>query len=220
MLRTGVYAIRHIASRKVYVGSASSRSIYRRWAQHRLDLRCGVHHSRYLQRAWDKYGAGAFEWLVLERCSPDRCLAREQVWMDFYRSFDPASGYNVSPTAASCSGVKHTAETRAKVSAAGRGRQQSPEQIERSANKRRGLKRSDETKARISEAARRRWAAADKAAWSEKMRSRALSDEARAVLSANGRARAGKPRSEETKARISASLRSSEAFKHYVARRG
>ena len=52
---TGVYAIVHLGSGKKDVGSAA-KCFARRWRKHLQDLKNGTHHSRLLQRAFDKYG--------------------------------------------------------------------------------------------------------------------------------------------------------------------
>ena len=62
---SAIYGIRHIASGRIYVGSAVRTNA--RWRHHRSQLQRGTHHSRYLQAAWNKYGAEAFEFVVLEK---------------------------------------------------------------------------------------------------------------------------------------------------------
>jgi hypothetical protein len=59
----GIYAVRHVASGKLYIGSAVD--ILKRWGEHRYHLDRGTHHSRYLQRAWRKHGPDAFVWEIL-----------------------------------------------------------------------------------------------------------------------------------------------------------
>ena len=59
----GIYAIRNLVTQKKYVGSAVC--VSKRVDQHIRSLRRGRHHSIKLQRAWDKYGAAAFEFVVL-----------------------------------------------------------------------------------------------------------------------------------------------------------
>ena len=44
---SAIYGIRHIASGRIYVGSAVRTNA--RWRQHRSQLQRGTHHSRYLQ---------------------------------------------------------------------------------------------------------------------------------------------------------------------------
>jgi group I intron endonuclease len=113
----GIYAIRHVESGKLYIGSAVS--IKRRWKLHRSHLDAGRHHSYTLQRAWSEYGSEAFVFEVLE-VVPDKndLTLIEQRYFDQFRPFDSELGYNVSPTAGSPLGTKHGPEFRAKVSAA------------------------------------------------------------------------------------------------------
>ncbi|HEY2538216.1 MAG TPA: GIY-YIG nuclease family protein [Stellaceae bacterium] len=59
----GIYAVTHRASGTVYIGQAVN--IRRRWEVHRSMLTSGKHRNRYLQRAWTKYGAEAFDFAVL-----------------------------------------------------------------------------------------------------------------------------------------------------------
>jgi len=111
--KTGVYAIRHKISLKVYVGSAAV-SIKKRWYIHKCLLRRDLHHNKHLQRAWLKYGEEAFEFIVLETCQKKMCVPREQVWMDKLRAAEQDTGYNKCPTAGSCLGVKLSEEHIAK----------------------------------------------------------------------------------------------------------
>jgi group I intron endonuclease len=64
LARQGIYCIRCMANGRVYVGSALRIDL--RWNLHRSDLRRGQHRSIRFQRAWNKYGADAFEWSTLE----------------------------------------------------------------------------------------------------------------------------------------------------------
>lgn len=59
---SGVYQILCLPTGKVYVGSAVD--LYGRWRDHRRYLRQGIHHNKYLQAAWDKYGEESFEFWV------------------------------------------------------------------------------------------------------------------------------------------------------------
>ena len=113
---TGVYQIRNTVNGRVYVGSAA-KSFKRRWAGHRRSLKLGTHCNRHLQAAWVKYSAECFVFEVLEECPPEMCIAREQWHMDDLRAYDVRYGYNLSPTAGSQLGYKHTPEGRANMSA-------------------------------------------------------------------------------------------------------
>ena len=79
---TGIYCIRNTVSgdeHDCYVGQSAN--IERRWRAHCDTLRRGVN-SKYLQRAWNKYGAGAFEWTILALCEPDELTRLEQYFTD------------------------------------------------------------------------------------------------------------------------------------------
>ena len=62
--KIGIYAIVNKMNQKAYIGS--SINIQLRWSQHQNALIKNKHHSRYLQRAWNKYGAESFQLIVLE----------------------------------------------------------------------------------------------------------------------------------------------------------
>lgn len=192
-IRTGVYCIRNKANGKVYVGSAAL-SLKMRLYEHRRCLVAGKSHNKYLQKSWDKYGADAFEFLILERCPVSECVGREQYWMDQYRATERDFGYNLSPVAGSQLGFRHTEETKAKVSAANKARSQ--ESRERHAALLRGRKDSEETKAKKS--------ASLKAAYANGKRKVGHSEEARAKI---GAAHRGKVLSSETRAKIGAARR-------------
>lgn len=101
----GIYRIVHLTTGREYVGS--SKDIHHRAWVHRRELLSGKHHSPYLLRTFRKYGYNALAIEILEVViDPARLLEREQAHIDARK---PA--FNVAPMAASCAGVKHTAET-------------------------------------------------------------------------------------------------------------
>lgn len=118
LLKTsGVYAIVNRDTGKLYIGSSCR--IRKRIGVHFTDLRKNRHHSQHLQRAFNQ-SPDSFYSEVLEQCEPDkeRLIEREQFWITFFRSYSPTGGYNVSPRAGSCLGVKHSNATRLKISMA------------------------------------------------------------------------------------------------------
>lgn len=137
----GVYSILHAASGKSYVGSAVH--LAKRHAQHQRMLRAGKHHNVKLQRAWDKYGEGAFVFKVLERV-PERAdlLKREQAWIDGLDAV--AKGFNLTPTAGSILGLKFTDESRQRMSLAATGKPKSPEHVANVAASLKGRKMTPE----------------------------------------------------------------------------
>jgi len=60
-----IYWIRNKTNDKFYVGSTTQR--YVRWKTHRNKLRAGKHHCHHLQAAWNKYGEESFEFSIVER---------------------------------------------------------------------------------------------------------------------------------------------------------
>ena len=152
---TGVYLIRHKESGKVYVGGAY-KTFKKRLDGHRKDLRLGRHANQHLQSAWSKYGSGAFEFVILERCSVKVCDVRETFWIRFYKAADRRFGYNKSPSGGSMLGFKHSEDSKSKMRAAKIGRKLSQEAIDKRTAKVTGAKRSDATKRRMSEAAKKR----------------------------------------------------------------
>lgn len=59
-----IYWIKNTLNGKFYVGSTVQR--YVRWKTHRTKLRAGTHHCAHLQAAWNKYGEASFEFKVIE----------------------------------------------------------------------------------------------------------------------------------------------------------
>jgi len=116
-IETGVYLIHCTLSGKNYVGSAAI-SLKARIDNHVSCLRGGYHGNSHLQRAWNRYGEASFEFYVLEICQPSECIEKEQRWIDHYNAADRDFGYNLSPTAGSTLGVKHSPETIEKYKAA------------------------------------------------------------------------------------------------------
>jgi group I intron endonuclease len=186
----GIYEIRNIVNGKLYIGSSAN--IQRRLITHRSTLKRNTHHSTLLQHAWNKYGAAAFSFNVLELVrDPARLYIVENSYIQRFRSADRSHGYNICPAAGSTLGIKygpHSAEHRKKIGDAHRGRVS-----------------SQETREKLSAALKGR---TFDAAWIEKMRQAQigrkmapLTDAHRAIVSATHK---GKTISDEHKARLSA----------------
>ena len=108
-MKTGVYIIRNKINDKCYIGSAATSFKIRR-NSHRHHLRKGTHHNSYLQNAWNKHGADAFEFAILLFCAPEACIDHEQIFIDIYQP-----EYNICQTAGSRLGVKHSEATKKKM---------------------------------------------------------------------------------------------------------
>lgn len=178
LAQSGIYAIRNKVNGKQYVGSAvnlRSRLIY-----HFSFLSRGKHANSKLQRAWIKYGADAFEKLVLEHVSDVSSLVvREQHWIDTIGS--AKVGYNIRHIAQSNQGLTASEATKAKMSAS---------QSDR--------RHSDEARAKISAAKTGKsmgLSDEDKARWSAIRIGRKHSAEARAKIAEAGTGRKRSPKS-------------------------
>lgn len=112
--KSGVYKILNTTNKKFYIGS--SIDVYSRIIRHKVSLRKGSHHSKHLQKSWNKYKEDSFSFEVLEYCSPNDCIKKEQYWIDFYKSYIPENGYNTVKFAGNTLGYKHTIESKIKIS--------------------------------------------------------------------------------------------------------
>lgn len=114
--KTGVYIITNILDGKVYIGSTTRCLLTRYVKEHRALLRKGKHKNRYLQRAWNKDGEESFSFQVAEFCRPEDCVDIEQVYIDTYQSSNRNFGYNISPIASAVTGIRHSDESKLKMS--------------------------------------------------------------------------------------------------------
>lgn len=205
---SGIYRIRNLLDGKVYIGS--SYKLSRRFATHQKALENGSHYAKHLQAAWNRDGSASFAFEVLLVCEKSDVLFYEQRALDTFQCVDRRFGYNSNPTAKSRAGVKLSAETRAKLSAAhtgktydaaykarmserlrlsppNKGKAMSAEQKAKISATRleRGIKVSPEARVKIAEAMRkRRLTPEHKAKIGEASRKRVMSPESRAKLSA------------------------------------
>jgi group I intron endonuclease len=115
MNQCGVYKIENTQNSHIYIGSSTHLSV--RKTQHFNRLKRGIHHSKHLQNAYNKYGNSVLNFSVLLFCEPFELLRYEQALMDKWHP-----EYNNSPTAKNCLGLKHSEETKKKISDWGRGK--------------------------------------------------------------------------------------------------
>jgi group I intron endonuclease len=121
-MNIGIYCIQNSLDSKSYIGS--SVNIIARWKEHKRYLRRNIHENSYLQNAVNKYGMKNFEFKILEECSKEKLLEREQYYLDLYKSYDSKFGYNICKVAGNGSqlGLKRSLETRQLMSLAKKGK--------------------------------------------------------------------------------------------------
>lgn len=104
MSKSGIYKILNTVDGKFYIGSAVDFRV--RFNTHSKLLKKGAHKNKYLQAAWNKYGANNFEFHILERCGLDKLLEREQYYFFETDCCNREIGYNLYVIAGSPLGTK------------------------------------------------------------------------------------------------------------------
>jgi group I intron endonuclease len=99
--KSGIYLIVNLRNNHRYVGS--SYDLPRRLSYHRTLLKRGKHDNQHLQRAYNKYGEGAFIFKVVTCCCKEDCLLYEQIFID---KLHPE--YNMTKKAGNSAGYRHT----------------------------------------------------------------------------------------------------------------
>ena len=108
-MKTGIYKITNIVNNKFYIGSA--KNILARFANHKSTLKYNKHNNEYLQLSYNKYGVDNFKYDILEECSCENLIIREQFYID---NLQP--DYNICKIAYSRFGCKHSEESKLKIS--------------------------------------------------------------------------------------------------------
>lgn len=142
-MRTGIYQILNKINGKSYIGSAVN--FIKRYGSHRWQLNNNRHGNIHLQRAFNKYGADAFEFIVLEYCQKEKLLEREQFWLYYLKP-----SYNVRPIAGNQLGFKHRPESILKMKSV----IYTDERKLNMSKGRKNRKHSEETKVKLKEASK------------------------------------------------------------------
>ena len=138
---TGIYCIENKVNGKKYIGQA--KDINKRWSQHKSGLRNNAHSNDHLQKAWNKYGENAFDFVVIEEIPEEFLSAAEIWWIDYLSTYD--NGYNLTTGGEGSNGHKMTEEAKRHLSEINKG-PLSPKY---------GKPISEETRQKMSEAAKR-----------------------------------------------------------------
>jgi group I intron endonuclease len=96
MKKSGIYKITNEITGKFYIGS--SKDIDQRFGEHRMMLNNNKHINIILQRSWNKHGANNFTFSILEECPSEKCIEREQHYLDLLQPFKSV-GYNIGKKA-------------------------------------------------------------------------------------------------------------------------
>ena len=192
-MSSGIYKILNLRNGHQYVGS--SVNLAKRKSRHCTALARGTHPNPYLQSAWNKYGADAFDFRVIGYCAEERVVALEQEVMDHLKP-----EYNLSPMAGSSLGVKHSAQTRRKNSEVHKGRHHTAEARKNMSEAQKGRRHSAETRRKMTEA-HQNISAETRRKMSEAHKGKRPTEETRRRMSEAGK---GRLVTEETRRKIGA----------------
>lgn len=145
---SGIYTITNKANGKHYVGS--SIDVEKRLGEHKRMLKGGYHPNSHLISSFKEHGEDLFEFALLEECEEILLYSQENYWCNILDTYNRKHGYNVEivlpggsrriaeetkrklsdikkeqykdPTKNPFFGKKHTEETKAKMSASGKGK--------------------------------------------------------------------------------------------------
>lgn len=139
----GVYKIESIIKPdRIYIGSTSN--LYGRRAVHLHRLRNGTHHSKKLQRHFNKYGEADLIFCTLIECDVKELILEEQRRIDLYKPY-----FNVCRTAGSTLGLKPSVASNEKRRTAFANRVYTKDQMEKFSSFA-GKSHTEETKLKIS----------------------------------------------------------------------
>lgn len=90
----GIYKITNIINQKTYIGSSIEIKV--RMMKHKYMLKSNTHYNNHLQNSFNEYGENNFEFEIIEECSLDELIVRENYFINKYKSNDFNSGYNLA----------------------------------------------------------------------------------------------------------------------------
>lgn len=169
-MKSGVYKL--VANNgDVYIGGTKNLKL--RESNHFYTLQRGIHHNPLLQKYANENGVDSFTFEVIEYCSAQDVVGREQYYLDTLnpafniakeakhpnawkgRHHTDESKHKLSIATSSRPSYRHTEESKAKISNGNKGKKRSDEYKKRLSDARKGVKRkpfTDEHKRKMSEA--------------------------------------------------------------------
>ena len=90
----GIYKITNTKNNKTYIGSSTN--VTNREYKHFWMLKKGIHDSEYLQKSFNKYGRDIFIFEIVEHCSYNTLIEKENYYISSYESNNLTKGYNLA----------------------------------------------------------------------------------------------------------------------------
>jgi capsid portal protein len=91
---SGIYLIKNTVNNKIYIGS--SINLINRNYKHFWMLRKGIHDNNHLQNSYNKHGESSFIFEVLEHCSSEELILKENYYISKYKSNIIDFGFNLA----------------------------------------------------------------------------------------------------------------------------
>lgn len=120
--KSGIYIWENKINGNRYIGSSVHLS--RRFKSYYNSSHLLKYTNMTIYKALLKYGHSNFSLSIFEYCEPDKCIEREQYYIDFFKP-----EYNILQTAGSSLGYKHSEEAIEKIITAKTGLRRSPEAL-------------------------------------------------------------------------------------------
>jgi len=96
----GIFQVKNLQNGKIFIGSSKNlNGIFNRF---KIQLKTGCHQNKQLQMDWNKFGADAFEFSILDELKPKDTASKdsdqelnvlEEMWLEKLSPFGE-SGYN------------------------------------------------------------------------------------------------------------------------------
>jgi len=93
-MHCGIYKILNKENGMFYLGR--SKNIKKRWSRHKYELSNNRHHSKHLQRAWNKYGENNFVLEIIETTLEKDLIKKEKYYLKKLKPWKNNIGYNLS----------------------------------------------------------------------------------------------------------------------------
>lgn len=146
MDKSGIYTITNLLDNKIYVGYATN--FRKRKGDHISNLRKNKHKNIHLQRAFNRDGESNFKIELLEECSKENLIEREDFWCKKLNTHTDKFGYNLLGTGEKGL-IQHSDETKQKMSNLKLGYKCSEEHCKNIGLAKKGISLSEEHKEKL-----------------------------------------------------------------------